>query len=166
MFRVLHWIVSVPGLQLSRLAGVLLGMLMLPAVAQSHAFLHLSEIECLALNIYHEARGEPVDGQIAVGIVTLNRVESRRYPNSVCMVVHQRKQFSWTRLPARFRAVDNPRAWRQAREVAERVLAGDFTADDYRLDGVMHYHNHTVSPQWAAAGELVTAIGRHRFYLL
>ena len=166
MSRVLHSIMRVRGLRFGGLIGALLALSMLPAVGFSHAFVHGSETECLALNIYHEARGEPVNGQVAVGIVTLNRVASRRFPNDVCTVVHQRKQFSWTRLPEHTLVIDNPRAWRQAREVAKRVLAGDYTADDYKLDGVMHYHNYKVRPRWAANGQLVAAIGRHRFYLL
>ena len=156
----------VPGLRFGSLVGALLGMWMLPTVGFSHAFVHGSETECLALNIYHESRGEPVNGQIAVGLVTLNRVQSRRFPNDVCSVVHQRKQFSWTRAPEHTLDIDNPRAWRQALEVARHILAGNFTADDFQLDGVMHYHNYKVRPRWAANGQLVAAIGKHRFYLL
>ena len=54
---------------------------------------------CLALNIYFEARNQPTSGQIAVAEVTLNRVASRNYPNTVCGVVKQSNKngcaFSW-----------------------------------------------------------------------
>jgi N-acetylmuramoyl-L-alanine amidase len=57
------------------------------------------QVECLAKNIYFESRGEPRKGQLAVGFVTLNRVDSNKYPDSVCEVVYQkirgRCQFSW-----------------------------------------------------------------------
>ena len=52
--------------------------------------------ECLAMNIYHEARGERWEGQIAVAHVTMNRVAHDEWPNNVCDVVYQKKQFSWT----------------------------------------------------------------------
>ena len=66
-----------------------------------------SEIECLAQNIYHEARSESTAGRMAVALVTLNRVNDKRFPDSICGVVKQTKyypsgnidlhscQFSW-----------------------------------------------------------------------
>ncbi len=54
------------------------------------------DLECLATNVYREARGEPMEGQIAVAKVTLNRVYSGKYPSSICGVVYQKNQFSWT----------------------------------------------------------------------
>ena len=54
------------------------------------------ERDCLAANIYYEARGESVKAQKAVAHVTLNRVKSKQYPKTVCAVVLQNKQFSWT----------------------------------------------------------------------
>ena len=66
----------------------------------------LRNIKCLAMNVYHEARGEPVLGQFAVAAVTMNRVKSARYPDDVCRVVYQKgwsskhqryvAAFSWT----------------------------------------------------------------------
>ena len=52
--------------------------------------------ECLALNVYHEARGEVIEGQIAVAHVTLNRVNHSYFPETICDVVYQNRQFSWT----------------------------------------------------------------------
>ena len=54
---------------------------------------------CLALNIYHEARGEPIEGQRAVASVTLNRTLDPRWPSTVCGVVYDPQQFSWTSHP-------------------------------------------------------------------
>lgn len=56
-----------------------------------------TEIGCLAANLYFEARGEPLKGQLAVAKVTLNRVKSKQYPDSICAVVFQKHQFSWTK---------------------------------------------------------------------
>ncbi len=55
------------------------------------------DISCLIKNIYHEARGEPDRGQLAVALVTLARSQDRRFANSVCGVVYQKNQYSWTR---------------------------------------------------------------------
>lgn len=54
------------------------------------------QVECLAKNIYFEARGEPIKGQIAVAQVVLNRLESDDYPSNICGIVYQPNQFSWT----------------------------------------------------------------------
>ena len=51
------------------------------------------ELHCLSLNVYHEARGEPIQGQLAVAYVTMNRLVSGRYPDSICNVVWQDRQF-------------------------------------------------------------------------
>ena len=56
-----------------------------------------TEIDCLARNIYHEARGESLQGQIAVAAVTVNRVLTKGYPSSICQVVYQPYQFSWVK---------------------------------------------------------------------
>jgi len=54
-----------------------------------------TDVECLAKNIYFEARGENIKGQLAVGLVTINRMKDERWPDDVCGVVYQNKQFSW-----------------------------------------------------------------------
>ena len=45
------------------------------------------ELICLAMNIYHEARGQSIAGQMAVALVTINRMNDSRYPNTICEVV-------------------------------------------------------------------------------
>ena len=71
--------------------------------------------DCMTANIYHEARGESLKGQYAVAHVVMNRVHHEQFPNSVCEVVFQPKQFSWTH------TINDPRpteyhAWSQARK--------------------------------------------------
>jgi len=56
----------------------------------STPFLSDKDVECLARNIFYESRGEPTEGKVAVGIVTVNRSQDPRYPSSVCDVVKQR----------------------------------------------------------------------------
>ncbi len=76
-------------------------------------------INCLAMNIYHEARGESVEGQRAVGLVTLHRVLARSYPDDICSVVYQPKQFSWTEEMPPVLEYD---AWDLARQIAKEGL--------------------------------------------
>lgn len=54
------------------------------------------DLQCMTDNIYFESRGEPLLGQTLVGLSVLNRVDDSRWPNSVCEVIYQRKQYSWT----------------------------------------------------------------------
>ena len=81
------------------------------------------EVDCLAQAIYHEARGEPVETQIAVGNTILNRVEAMGFPDTVCGVVHQPGQFSWW--SGRNPPVTEPAAYKTARSLARKILAGD-----------------------------------------
>lgn len=124
------------------------------------------EFECLALNIYHEARSEPEIGRLAVAAVTLNRVDSSAYPDSICAVVQQggearhRCQFSWW-CDGRDDTPTETRAWQLAQQTARRSLLG--LAPD-PTGGATHYHATYVHPSWAEAFEPTTLIGRHRFY--
>lgn len=128
-----------------------------------------TDLECLARNIYFEARGEPIAGQYAVGEVTMNRVGSPHFPNTVCEVVHEkhwdprRKRyvgaFSWTELES----LPRPKglAWQRAKEAAEAV-------HDARrapaVQGALFYHANYVEPEWAKAKKRVAEIGGHIFY--
>ena len=116
------------------------------------------EIRCLALNVYHEARGEPEAGQVAVAEVTMNRVASPRFPDSVCRVVHQEAAFSWTMDDA---SVPNGPAWRRAVQVAARVHGGEHAPV---VPGALHYHARWIEPAWARANPPIRTIGRHIFY--
>ena len=117
---------------------------------------------CLALAIYWEARSEPVLGQIAVAHVILNRVDSDKYPNNLCEVVYDHKQFSffWDGKP------DKPleeRHWEFSKLVANMVLKGLY------LDvtkGSTHYHAEYVKPFWSKGVKPLIVIGRHIFYRL
>lgn len=113
------------------------------------------EFDCLAKNIYYEARGESLQGKIAVGLVTLNRRDHKNYPKSICGVVYQKNQFSWTK---HYKGVKlNKEQWRQAQEAATFSLVYrdlSFTAT--------HFHNKTVKPKWQLTR--VAKIGGHVFY--
>ncbi|MCY4149322.1 MAG: cell wall hydrolase [Gammaproteobacteria bacterium] len=121
------------------------------------------ELRCLALNIYHEARGESISGQKAIASVIMNRVRSQKYPDSICEVVWQPKQFSWTTTHERHHVVTDPRAWKMALIIANITLAGYEYA---RVGEATHYHASSVDPYWAAYGQFVVRIGGHIFYEL
>ena len=126
-------------------------------------------LNCLTKNIYHEARGEPIDGQYAVAEVTMNRVASKHYPNTVCDVVFQanfdviRKRdvsaFSWTELD--LNAPVNRKLWNRAWRIAEEVY--DDRAQ-HRVEGALFYHSKTIRPRWSRRKRRIAKIGRHIFY--
>jgi N-acetylmuramoyl-L-alanine amidase len=128
-------------------------------------------IMCLALNIYHEARGEPLNGQHAVAQVTMNR--AGRDPSRVCEVVFEPYQFSWANplttapnLSVRKRLADRympkeRKAWQMAKDIAQWTIKGyvpDFT------NGATHYHAHSVNPWWAKKKKRLLTLGNHHFY--
>ena len=124
-----------------------------------------SSLDCLALNIYHEARGEPRDGQIAVAMVVVNRAKDSRFPNSVCDVVKQGGeergcQFSWW-CDGRSDKPTNRAAWAESRPLAEAVLAGDIQDP---TGGALWYHADHVRPAWRMPIVQGPKIGRHVFY--
>jgi len=125
------------------------------AVRQFHA----RSLDCLARNVYYEARGESLTGQYAVAEVTMNRRASLLFPKTVCEVVYQQKAFSWTGLAS----LDEPGgdAWRRATRVAEDVY---YRRRPPALPGVLHYHAVYVQPEWAQERQRVARIGRHVFY--
>ena len=115
---------------------------------------------CLAQNVYFEARSQPLIEQVAVAQVVMNRVSSPHYPDSVCDVVWERRQFSWTH-DGKSDSPRNVSAWVEANQIASLVLSPGFPD---LVDGATHYHAHYVSPSWASALESVATIGTHKFY--
>ena len=127
-----------------------------------------ASLECLALNIYHEARGEPVEGRIAVGQVVMNRVADPDFPARVCDVVtqggewpHDRCQFSWWCDGLSDRP-DDPNAWADSRRLARKILHGSIH-DPTR--GALWYHADHVTPAWRAHLGRQGKIGAHVFYV-
>jgi N-acetylmuramoyl-L-alanine amidase len=118
--------------------------------------------ECMALNIYHEARGERWEGQIAVAHVTMNRVSNSEWPGTICEVVYQPKQFSWTHM-IKDHTPKEKKAWAQAQVIARDVMIGN-TEDP--THGAEFYHANYVNPYWADDYILTKVIGNHLFYSL
>ena len=126
---------------------------------------------CMALSVYHEARGESVPGQYAVATVIRNRANAN--PDKVCQATFAPKQFSWAnhgvkrtaagwQIPARLIPTDEF-AWWRAQRIAEVTLSGGMGV---WMAGATHYHATRVSPKWSKAMMAEATIGRHRFYRL
>jgi hypothetical protein len=133
---------------------------------ESQAEFEARERRCLATAIYFEARGEPVQGQIAVGQVILNRVRSPQFPQTICGVVYQGQmapgcQFSF----ACDGHTDMPRPdahWALAQKLAKQITSGEVWLPEVGYS--TYYHADYVSPQWKSAMNRIDTIGRHIFY--
>lgn len=119
-----------------------------------------NEMLCLADNIYYEAAAEPFVGKLAVAIVTINRVASPKFPNSVCKVVYQKGQFSWTNSVY---AVKDYNTWIISFKAAKIAMENPNIIEGFRAT---HYHNLTVNPPWAKKLVKVTRINNHIFYMV
>ena len=126
------------------------------------------ELDCLTRNIYWEAASEPFEGKVGVAQVTLNRMESGKFPNSVCGVVYQKNvfyekvvcQFSWfCETNHKIRPIHKP-LWKESEEVAKKVLLEGFRLPS--LENALFYHADYVSPGWKLPR--IEKIGRHIFY--
>lgn len=136
-----------------------------------------NEMQCAKCAIYHEARGETIEGQVAVALVLFNRVESDRFPNTMCEVVWQKGyvssidkwvgQFSFTTDGAsdRMHETDAIRAAEAAVSIARIVYDYDLEEDYNGMNkDVMWYHTEAVSPNWSKVFDPVIMIGTHLFY--
>lgn len=157
-----------------------------PAVPE----IDVDEMHCLAKNIYFEARGEMIRGKIAVANVTMNRVASSNYPNTLCGVVYQAKYSKWWQehkgrlVPIRNQCQfswycdgksdrlylttssgtvikDNMNAWIDSVHIAEEAIRGNL--NDI-TQGALWYHADFVQPYWSTHYKEVTKVGAHIFY--
>jgi spore germination cell wall hydrolase CwlJ-like protein len=126
------------------------------------------QLECLTRNIYWEAASEPFEGKVAVAQVTLNRMQSGKFADSVCGVVYQKNvfyervvcQFSWyCEGNHKVKAIHKP-MWDESEEVAKKVLLEGFRLPS--LKHAIYYHADYVNPGWNKPR--IEKIGRHIFY--
>lgn len=119
------------------------------------------EMRCLAQAVYFESRGEPLDGQLAVAKVVINRAESSLFPDDYCSVVTQRAQFSFVkggRIPAPRQSSD---AWQRARAIA-RIAHRNLWESP--ADDALYFHATYVKPRWARVKTARAQIKSHIFY--
>lgn len=128
-----------------------------------------AESQCLAEAMYHEARGEGVDGQKAVAEVVLQRTRSRQYGSTVCAVVFEGIepgrldcQFSFACDGSRNRPKEEG-VWQQTKLLAERIMTGQVKLAD-RTQQAIAYHSIEVTPFWSARMRKTVQIGNHVFY--
>lgn len=142
-----------------KIKSLLLAMVLLVPLTTGSAVLKQSvhvpknELYCLAQNIYHESRGEPLRGQLAVALVTLNRKKSGKYPKTICGVVYQPNQFSWTKDRSKRKAKIPFEFYLLAQEA---LSIHDFTRNS------IYFHNTSIRPNWKA--RRTAKIGNHVFY--
>ncbi|RIV86897.1 cell wall hydrolase [Aurantiacibacter zhengii] len=119
------------------------------------------EMMCLAQAVYFESRGEPLDGQLAVARVIINRAESSAFPDDYCSVVTQRSQFSFVRggrIPEPNRGTS---AWTRAKAIA-RIAHRELWESP--ADDALYFHARHVSPRWAGRLTARATIENHVFY--
>jgi hypothetical protein len=119
------------------------------------------QTNCLATAVYFEARGESVEGQLAVARVVMNRASSGRYPPDWCSVVKQPAQFSFVRHGEFPYADTNSDAWKKAEAVAQLAAGNVVPSVD---PDVLWYHATYVAPSWGHRLNVVEKIGLHIFY--
>jgi hypothetical protein len=124
---------------------------------------------CLTQAIYFEARGEPLEGQLAVAQVVLNRYADPRYPKSICGVVYGHRpgtasyacQFSFS-CDSHPDVIWNRPAWQDAKAIA--FLANSRRLPDVTGGRATHYHTTWVSPDWSHVIDFKRTLGNHIFY--
>lgn len=125
----------------------------------------MPQVRCLASNIYHEARGEPLAGRVAVAEVTLNRVKSEGFPDTICGVVHERAgstcAFSW--VCSRIGDIEH-KAYQEALWLAELVLLHQETLPHVAHGATHYYKSGTRKPRWASKLKEVASVGSHLFF--
>lgn len=116
------------------------------------------ELNCLAVAVYFESKGEPLDGQLAVAQVILNRVEQGRFGRDICAVVKAPRQFSFVR-GGRMPAPVNREQWKTAQAIAVIAAAEGWHAI---VGEATHFHATRVKPGWRM--QRVAQVGNHIFY--
>jgi len=138
-------------------------------------------VTCLALNMYHEARGQGTAGLLAVSYVVLNRVKDKRFPNTICEVIKQgpvkeswkkngkfypirnRCQFSWY-CDGKSDEPKDKKVFQKLLTISQGIVHNikdsfiDITA------GALFYHAYYVAPSWAKTKHRTVRVGDHVFY--
>lgn len=119
-----------------------------------------NELRCLALNMYHEARNQGKIGMLLVGHVTMNRVKHKNYPNAICKVVYQHKQFSWVHT-IKDHTPKEKKSWKLAQDLAKQVINRTFD----RSNGALFFHNKNITPYWSKDNDEIQKLDKHRSHI-
>lgn len=143
------------GLQVDGIAGTAtLNAMGIYSGSSSGGSANDANIELLARVINGEARGEPYEGQVAVGAVVLNRVEHPSFPNSISGVVYQKGAFT---------AVDDGQINAQMYASSRRAARDALNGWDPTNGAIYYYNPKTATNQWIRTREVICTIGRHVF---
>ena len=157
------------------MATTVLSLTLCASPSQASDYSNFSqEVMCLAQNIYFESRGEPVKGQIAVALVTINRTNHPDFPNTICGVVQQavvnskgqpikgKCQFSWYCDGKSDEMPSGDAQVKQSVALAAMLLSTPIKVDITK--GALFFHASYVKPSWRKTSEKTIAIGNHIFY--
>lgn len=123
----------------------------------------MESLDCLTENIYYESANGDFEAKVSVAQVTLNRVNSGKFGNTVCKTVMQKSQFSWTISKPRALRVRDVKAYNESKEVAKKVLLEGFRLPS--ITKATYYHaDYIPQPYWARNMHKVAKIGSHIFY--
>jgi spore germination cell wall hydrolase CwlJ-like protein len=118
-----------------------------------------AQIQCLATNIYFEARNQTDEGMYAVANVVINRVNNSKWPDTICGVIYDRCQFSWN--CSKNRNIDDIEAYEKSYKIAQNAFDGNVSDN---TNGSTYYHAKRVSPYWISSFKKTARIGDHIFY--
>jgi spore germination cell wall hydrolase CwlJ-like protein len=146
-------------------------LLILPLVlVTSNFFVYTSNLHvereryCMTEALWHEARGENEAGIRAVATVILNRSQSKHYPDSICRVIRQYKQFSYTHQLKDFYPQPKQVEYRKYDlivRIAEEISEGTFKKT--LPSNVLWYHTVNVKPKWSEQMKVLKTVGKHKF---
>lgn len=137
------------------MARIVVAILAWGIFMSTYVFADLNKSErCHVENIYHEARGEGWKGWALVKATVENRVKDSRWPSTVCGVVHEYKQFSWTLDP---NPVTDYYTWYRIAKFVEEGKHSDFK-------GATFYHSTSINPWWAKHYKKLGTLGNHTYY--
>ncbi len=119
------------------------------------------QMHCLAGAVYFESRGEPLNGQLAVAQVVINRADDRRFPASYCDVVYQRAQFSFVKNGRMPRIKTSSTAWTRAKAIARIAHEGLWESE---AGDSLYFHANYVRPKWSRKKTARATIDTHIFY--
>ena len=140
---------------------VLMSAVFFTASQQVQADAHIrshKQVECLSVMAYHEAKGESDAGMLAVIHTTLNRVRDSRFPNSVCSVVYQPSQYSWTKQNPK---IKEKKQYERAKRLAQEVIEGKHKDVS---KGALYFVHIKTNRNWLKKLTYTCTIGNHKFF--
>lgn len=155
------------------IASQVQGLVLAESTEGSEGFLKPSkqDLKCMVLNLYHEARGEPLKGKELVVQTVINRtLHAKRFGRNFCESIEEYKQFSWTLDIAKAYELHSSvqsipfKEYITLQEIVERVLNNQKKVLDSEKQ-ILYYHNHTVKPKWSKKLKVHSRIGNHTFYM-